>query len=52
MALGEILYRPFTSRVVKPEFTEELTFSIRSILKKDIDRFREVSGYRLSSWRI
>ncbi len=52
MALGEILYRPFTRRVVKPEFTEELTVSIRSILKKDIDRFREVSGYRLSSWRI
>ena len=52
MALGEILYRPFTSRVLLPEFTEGLTSSMRSILKEDIDRFREVSGYRLSSWRI
>ena len=52
MSLGEILYRPFAKRISRPELDEELTSAIRSILKSDIDRFREVSGYRLSSWRI
>jgi len=52
MALGEILYRPFTKKIAQPELSEELTSTIRSALKEDINRFREVSGYHLSSWRI
>jgi hypothetical protein len=52
MSLGEILYRPFSKSIARPEFDEELTSTIRSTLKPDIDRFREFSGYHLSSWSI